>query len=149
MSEQDPLSAENRRSDFVYFTPIETRWSDNDQYGHLNNALYYTFFELAIARFLEDESQLDPAALGVQYFSAENGCRYFRSLRYPQKVDVGVRVARIGNSSIRYEFGLFASGEEEVYATGFVADVFVSAENERPTPIPDPAREALSRLLVT
>ncbi len=134
------------RSDYRYFLDIPTRWRDNDSYGHLNNAVYYTLLEMVIMRFLEVESALDLDALGVRCFTVENGCTYHDALKYPQLVQAGLRVGRLGNSSVRYEVGLFAKGQDDVKATAFVIDVFVDKASERPTQIPAAARDILATL---
>jgi len=115
-------------------------------YGHVNNARYLTFFELVIMRFLEVDSKLDFAAQGVRCFSVENMCRYHTPVKFPQTLEAGLRVGKLGNSSVRYEVGLFVSDLDEVCATGYFTDVFVDAETERPVSIPQPIRSVLDRL---
>jgi len=143
-----PLDNTELRNNFAHFLTIPTRWSDNDMYGHLNNARYLTFFELVIMRYLEIDAALDFNAQGVKCFSVENLCRYHRSIKYPQAVDAGLRVGKLGNSSVRYEVGLFVSEQADVAATGYFTDVFVDAQTERPVSIPDAARAALQALVV-
>ncbi len=117
-------------------------------YGHVNNARYLTFFELVIMRYLEVDSNLDFAKHGVRCFSVENMCRYHAPVKFPQTLEAGLRVGKLGNSSVRYEVGLFVSDEDEVSATGYFTDVFVDAETEKPVNIPDPIRQVLASLIV-
>lgn len=131
------------RSDYFYFLEIPTRWRDNDSYGHMNNAVYYTLLEMVIMRYLEVDSGLDLDALGVRCFTVENGCTYHDALKYPDIVEAGLRVGRVGNSSVRYEVGLFKKGDSDVKASGVVIDVFVDIKTERPTQLPDVVREKL------
>lgn len=140
-----PLDRTEVRKNFAWFLEIPTRWIDNDLYGHMNNAKYYTFFENVVMTYLEHECSLNTGTGDVRCFTAESGCRYHDALKYPQSVDAGMRVAHVGNSSVRYELGLFAKGQTQVAATGFVLDVFVDAVTEKPTRIPDDFREALAR----
>lgn len=144
-----PLDRTERREHFEHFLIIPTRWSDNDMYGHVNNARYLTFFELVIMRFLEVDSKLDFAASGVRCFSVENLCRYHTPVKFPQTLEAGLRVGKLGNSSVRYEVALFVCDEDEVCATGYFTDVFVDAETERPIRIPDPIRDVLSTLVLS
>ncbi len=143
-----PLDRTEERQHFCHFLTIPTRWSDNDMYGHVNNARYLTFFELVIMRYLEVDSRLDIASHGVRCFSVENMCRYHAPVKYPDTLDAGLRVGKLGNSSVRYEVGLFISGDQQVSATGYFTDVFVDSKTERPVTIPDPIRSALSALLL-
>ncbi len=134
------------RSDYRHFLEIPTRWRDNDSYGHMNNAVYYTVLEMVIMQYLEVESQLDLDALGVRCFTVENGCTYHDALKYPDTIEAGLRIGRLGRSSVRYEVGLFKKGEQAIKATAFVIDVFVDKETERPTELPEIVREKLSAI---
>ncbi len=137
-----------RREDFLYFLTIATRWMDNDVYGHVNNVVYYSYFDTVIARYLMEEGGLDPWRDRVVGFAVESGCRYFRPLAFPDQVVAGLRVARLGNSSVTYEIGIFRGEEEEACAAGRFVHVFVDRRSERPVPLPAPLRRALARLLV-
>ena len=141
-----PLDRTELRDNFRHFLAIPTRWSDNDQYGHVNNAKYLTFFELVIMRYLEVDSDLNFRDHGVRCFSVENMCRYIAPVKFPDTLDAGLRVGKLGNSSVRYEVGLFVRGEEKVSATGYFTDVFVDADTEKPITIPQPIRAVLQRL---
>jgi len=115
----------------------------------MNNAVYYSVFENVVMTWLEVERGLDPNTGDVRCFTAENGCRYHASARYPDILHCGLRVARLGNSSVRYELGIFIKDREPVAATGFIVDVFVDVTSERPISIPDAFREALAPLCVS
>ena len=142
------LDENEQREHFAWFTTIPTRWNDNDQYGHVNNVVYYNFFELAIMKYLIEASGLDVVKGSSLAFTAENGCRYHRSVQFPQEVDCGLRVVKIGNSSVRYELGVFVQGDEKVAATGFVVDVFVDSQTELPVSSPVDIKQALQHLVV-
>jgi len=144
----EPLGREEVRDNFVYFETIPLRWIDNDLYGHLNNARYYSLFETTIMHYFMLQ-RLDPNAGECRCFTAENGCRYFAPVKFPDIVECGLRVAHIGNSSVRYELGLFVQGQEPVAATGHAVEIFVDAQSERPTRIPDDFRAGLQRLVVS
>ena len=149
MSKQSvALDNTETRDNFAWYLTIPTRWIDNDMYGHMNNARYYSLYENLIMTYLEQECGLNTGTGPVRCFTAENGCRYHDALKYPLVVNAGLRVARIGNSSVRYEMGLFAEGQAQVAATGFVVDVFVDAETERPVKVPDDFREALTHVIM-
>jgi len=105
------------RDDFVWFMPMATRWKDNDRYGHVNNAVYYTLFENTIMSWLEVKHSLDANQGEVRCFTVENGCVYRDAVAYPDALECGLKVARLGNSSVRYELGIFVSEREPVAAT--------------------------------
>lgn len=141
-----PLDRTEVRENFKHFLTIPTRWSDNDQYGHVNNAKYLTFFELVIMRYLEVESGLDFTQHGVRCFSVENMCRYISPIKFPDTLEAGLRVGKLGNSSVRYEVGLFLADQQEIRATGYFTDVFVDSGTEKPVSIPQPIRSVLQQL---
>jgi len=141
-----PLDRTEVRDNFKHYLTIPTRWSDNDQYGHVNNAKYLTFFELVIMRYLEVDSTLDFNAHGVKCYSVENMCRYFDSVKFPDTLNAALRVGKLGNSSVRYEVGLFIEGQDSICAAGYFTDVFVDSQSEKPVAIPDQIRSALARL---
>jgi acyl-CoA thioester hydrolase len=136
-----------RRVDYQHFHAITTRWMDNDLYGHVNNVVYYSFFDTVINHYLIRSGGLDIHDGGVIGLAVESMCRFHRPLAYPDPVDAGLRVGKLGRSSVRYEVGLFAAGEEEPAATGHFVHVFVERESRRPTPIPESIRAALARLM--
>ena len=136
------------RSLYPHFLAIPTRWKDNDVYGHVNNIDYYSFFDTVINHYLIKAGQLDIHRGTVIGFAAESHCRYLKSLAYPDVVDAGLRVAKLGNSSVRYEVGLFREGDPEPAAEGWFVHVFVDRQSHKSSPIPDSIRTALTRLLV-
>ena len=136
------------RDAYPHFLELPTRWMDNDVYGHVNNVVYYSFFDTVIGEYLIRAGGLDYAAGPVIGFAVDTACRFHRSLAFPQTVDAGLRVARLGRTSVRYEIGLFAAGSEAAAADGHFVHVFVDRASERPSPVPAPIRAALERLLV-
>lgn len=136
------------RADYRHFMKIPTRWMDNDVYGHVNNVNYYSYFDTLINRYLIDEGRLDFHDGPIIGLAVESLCRYYKSFAYPDVIDAGLRVGRLGSSSVRYEIGLFAEGEDTARAEGHFVHVFVARESQRPTPIPEPMRGALQRLVV-
>jgi len=143
-----PLDRTEVRDNFRFFHEMPLRWIDNDLYGHLNNARYYSLFENTIMYYLEVVNGLNPNTGSVRCFSAENGCRYHAPIKFPDVTETGLRVAHIGNSSVRYELGIFVAGADAVAATGFATEIFVDAQSERPTRIPDEFRQAMEKISV-
>jgi acyl-CoA thioester hydrolase len=135
------------RDAYAYFHPIPTRWSDNDVYGHINNVVYYSWFDTAVNAYLIEAGALDIHAGEVIGLVVETGCRYARPLAFPQAVEAGVRVARRGTSSVRYEIGLFADGDPEPAAEGFFVHVYVDRATRRPTALPPKLQQALGALV--
>ena len=120
---------------------------DNDIYGHANNVQYYSYFDTVIAQYLMREGGLDPWKAEVIGYAVESGCRYHAGISFPDTIHAGMRVARLGNSSARYEIGIFKNDIDEACAEGFFIHVFVNRATERPAPIPAPIRAALERIL--
>jgi acyl-CoA thioester hydrolase len=137
------------RADYPVLYDIPTRWLDNDIYGHVNNVNYYSYFDTAIAHFLMAEGGLDPWRDPVVGFCVESACRFRRSIRFPERVSAGLRVTRLGRSSVRYEIGIFRGDEDEAAADGYFVHVFVERPEERTAPVPASIRTALARLLVS
>ena len=136
------------RADFPALRSITTRWMDNDVYGHVNNVVYYSFFDTAVNAHLIEQGVLDPASSPVIGLVVETGCRYAAPITCPDRVDAGVRVARIGTSSVRYEIGLFRNDEPDAAAFGHFTHVYVNRETRRPVPVPEAARKVLEALVV-
>ncbi len=134
--------------DYAHRLTIPTRWDDNDVYGHVNNVQYYAFFDTVINRWLIDEGGLDIDHGPVIGLCAESGCRFRAAIAFPEEVEAGLRVAKLGNSSVRYEVGLFGAASGDALAEGFFVHVFVDRESRRPVPIPDAIRSSLERLVV-
>ena len=136
------------RSGYRHFLTIPTRWMDNDVYGHVNNVVFYSFFDTAVNATLIEAGLLDPTASEVIGLVVETGCRYSAPLSFPETVEAGIRVTKLGSSSVRYEIGLFKGGEEEAVAEGFFVHVYVDNETRRPTALPEPLRAFLQTLMV-
>lgn len=136
------------RCAYRVFSPIQTRWADNDAYGHVNNVVYYSWFDTAVNAYLIAQGALDIEHGRTIGLVVETQCHYFASLAFPQKVEAGLRVARLGSSSVRYEIGLFAEGAEWTAARGHFIHVYVDRQSRRPTPLPEALKTALSALIV-
>ena len=136
------------RDDYKVFYPITTRWSDNDIYGHVNNVIYYSYFDTAANRYLIEEGGLDIADAGIVGYVVNSGCQYHAPVTYPERIEAGLRVDRLGNSSVQYGIAIFREGEEQAAAHGHFVHVFVNRAEDSSVPIPAPLRTALERLLV-
>ncbi|HST61386.1 MAG TPA: thioesterase family protein [Longimicrobium sp.] len=142
MSRRPPAA----RGEFAHFLALPTRWMDNDAYGHVNNVVYYSFFDTAVNRFLIDRGVLRIDARPVIGLVVETGCRYHRPLAFPDTVEVGVRVAHLGTSSVRYELGIFRHGDDTAAAEGHFVHVYVDRDTRTPTPLPVEMRAALATI---
>jgi acyl-CoA thioester hydrolase len=125
---------------------IGTRWADNDSYGHVNNTVYYQWFDTAVNAWLIEAGLLDVAAGDPIGLVVETGCRYARPLAYPQPVEVGLAVERLGRSSVRSRLGVFAKGAEDAAAEGYFVHVYVGRESRRPVEVPEAWRGRLAAL---
>ena len=134
------------RSAYPVFRSISTRWSDNDIYGHVNNVVYYSWFDTAVNGHLIDQGVLDIHAGATIGLVIETQCNYFSPLAFPQTVDAGIRVAHLGSSSVRYEVGLFGGGEALCAAAGHFVHVYVDRVTRRPVPLPAALRTVLQAL---
>ena len=134
------------RDAYPRFSEITTRWMDNDAYGHVNNVVYYSFFDTVVNRWLIEQGALDIHQGPVIGLVIETHCNYFAPLEFPQLVDAGLRVAHVGTSSVRYEVGLFARGEPLAAAAGHFVHVYVDRAARRPTPLPPALLAALQPL---
>jgi len=136
------------RAAYPHFHEIATRWMDNDAYGHVNNAVHYSFFDTTVNAWLIARGALDVAASPVVGLVVETGCHYFASLAYPDPVTVGLRVAHLGRSSVRYELALFGPGSATAAAQGHFVHVYVERATRRPVErLPDELRRALAPLV--
>ncbi|MFT3666299.1 acyl-CoA thioesterase [Piscinibacter sp.] len=135
------------RGAYRVFRPIQTRWADNDAYGHVNNVVYYAWFDTAVNGYLIDAGALDIHAGATIGLVIETRCNYFAPLAFPQAVEAGLRVAHLGRSSVRYEVGLFAQGAPEAAAAGHFVHVYVDRLTRRPVPLPEALSAALQPLL--
>lgn len=136
------------RDDYRHFQPLDTRWHDNDLYGHVNNVVYYGYFDSAVNRYLIERGGLDIQGGEVVGFVVSSACDYFASVAFPDRLDVGLRVGKLGNSSVQYELAIFREGETEACAAGRFVHVFVERRSNRPVPIPPRLREALQALVM-
>ncbi len=139
-------TAHPTRAAFPLLRPVSTRWTDNDVYGHVNNAIYYQYFDSVINAYLVDRGGLDIRSGAVVGFIVRSECDYLAPVSYPGDVEVGVAVEKLGNSSVTYRLGLFAPGNEDICALARMIHVFVDTATQRPVPIPADLRAALQAL---
>ncbi len=137
------------RSDYLAFIPITSRWADNDVYGHVNNVVYYAWFDTAVNGHLIEQGALDIHSGEVIGLVVETQCHYFSPIAFPSRVTAGIRVANVGTSSVRYEVGLFADDEALSAARGHFVHVYVDRATRKPAPLPLALREAVMALKVT
>lgn len=135
------------RDAYKVFRTVGTRWMDNDVYGHVNNVVYYSWFDTAVNAYLIDQGVLDIHQGGTIGLVIETQCNYFAPLAFPQNVQAGIRVARLGSSSVRYEVGLFAEGEPLTAAKGHFIHVYVDRQTRRPVPLPLNLKTVLEQLV--
>jgi acyl-CoA thioester hydrolase len=140
------MDAPVNRSDYLHELEIPTRWMDNDIYGHVNNVVYYSYFDTVINEYLIGAGGLDIHDGAVVGVCAESQCRYLKPIAFPQTVEAGLRVGHLGRSSVRYEIGLFIKDEPGAAAYGHFVHVFVERPAMRSVPIPCSLRRALERL---
>ena len=134
------------RSDYRVFYPINTRWSDNDIYGHVNNVMYYSYFDTAANRYLIEEGGLDINDGTIVGFVVNSGCEYHAPISYPEPIEAGLRIDRLGNSSVQYGIAIFKEGVDQAVAHGHFVHVFVDRAANKSVPIPPKLREALQRI---
>ena len=134
------------RADYRTFRAITTRWLDNDIYGHMNNVVHYSLFDTAVNGWLIEQGVLDIHRGATIGFVVETGCRYFSQLAFPEPVTAGLRVAKLGTTSVRYEVGLFGGEDDLAAAEGFFVHVYVDAQSHRPKPIDERLRTALATI---
>lgn len=144
----DSVPAPLLRADFPHHLPIDTRWSDNDAYGHLNNVVFYSYFDTVVNQYLITRGVLNIDTSPVIGLVVETGCNYFASAAFPEKLEAGLRVGKMGNSSVRYEIALFREGIDEAIAQGHFVHVYVGRETRRPVRVPVNLREVLSKIQV-
>ena len=136
------------RAGYFYFSPITTRWHDNDLYGHVNNVTYYSYFDTAANKYLIEEGGLDIQTAAVVGFVVSSKCQYLAPITYPDNIDIGFRVNRLGNSSVEYGLAVFKQGENFAVAHGSFTHVFVNRASNKSVPIPASIKSALERALV-
>jgi acyl-CoA thioester hydrolase len=135
-----------QRSDFDYFLTIQTRWMDNDAYGHVNNVIYYSWFDTVVNQFLIKNGELNIGASPSIGLVIETQCNYFASVSFPDVISAGVCVSKLGNSSVRYEVGIFRNDENQVSAQGHFVHVYVDRETRKPVNIPESTRSLLKTI---
>ncbi len=136
-----------QRDDYGWFLPITTRWMDNDIYGHVNNVQYYSWFDTVANTYLIREGGLDIQAGDSIAFIVNSACSYHRAVSFPDAVTGGLRVNRLGNSSVEYGIAIFTEGSDAAVADGTFTHVFVDRQNQRPVPIPATIRASLEQVL--
>jgi acyl-CoA thioester hydrolase len=139
-------SSSSARSSYKYFESIPTRWKDNDLYGHVNNVEYYSFFDTIINHWLILRGGLDIHQGTVIGVCAESHCRFIQSVAFPDTIEGGLRVSHLGNTSVRYEIGLFKEDDNDPIAEGWFVHVFVARETRKPQPLPSDLRQALETI---
>ncbi len=147
MSERRFDQRPQARADYVHFLEIPTRWLDNDNYGHVNNVVYYAYFDTVVNEYLIREGGLDIHRGDVIGVVVETMCRFHRSFTFPEIIDAGMRVGALGTSSVRYEIGLFHKKRDDAAGVGHFVHVFVDRHSRRPRPIPDGIRVSLEKLI--
>ena len=146
MGERAPA---DRRAAYPYFARITTRWEDNDAYGHVNNVVYYSYFDTVVNEYLIRSGVLDIQRSPVIGLVVETQCRFFKPLTFPDTANAGLRVARLGHSSVRYEIGLFRNDDDTAAAQGHFVHVYVERETRKATALPPEMRAALGKILVS
>ena len=136
-----------RRNDYVAFDVQNTRWKDNDVYGHVNNIVYYSWFDTAVNRYLIQHKALDIHAGETVGLVIETSCTYFSSISYPDLIHIGMKVSHLGTSSVKYEVGVFKNDDDLASARGHFIHVYVNRATNRPTPIPPHVRQVIKSLL--
>ena len=145
MTDQAPTDGRLREG-YRVFRPIGTRWMDNDAYGHVNNVAYYSYFDTGVNGWLMAATGTDIRHLPAIGIVAETGCRYFSEVSFPDELELGIGLERLGNSSVVYRLGLFRQGATQAAAVGRFVHVYVDAVSRRPVPIPAVIRTALASL---
>ncbi len=140
-------SKDETRDRYRHFQAIPTRWMDNDVYGHVNNVVYYSYFDTVVNQWLIEQGLLDFLKSEVIGLVVETSCSYFRPIAFPDVIHAGLRVAHLGKSSVRYEVGLFRNEESAVAAAGHFVHVYVDRAGNRPTPLSEAMRAALHGLM--
>ncbi|TFK45699.1 thioesterase thiol ester dehydrase-isomerase [Heliocybe sulcata] len=135
------------RADYAFFQTYRTRWTDNDQYAHINNAIYYHFFDSITNAYLIAHCALSPTSSSLIGLVVSSHCAYFRPLAYPAVLELGLRVNKLGRSSVEYEVGVFEEGEEALAAVGGYTHVFVDSASRKTAALHEETRNGLRRLL--
>lgn len=133
------------RENFLFWYDMATRWNDNDQLGHVNNVIYYSYFEACVVNFVQTECDNDWMKSPCLPYAAETSCRFIRPVAFPSHLNVGLSIPHIGRTSVKYSLALFVEGEEQASATSEWVHVWVDRKSERPSPIPQSAMNAYTR----
>lgn len=141
-------SKQNRREHYKHHLHIPTRWRDNDVYQHVNNVIYYEFFDTVINGYLMQYGGLDYTNGETVGFAVETHCQFLKPIRFPEVIEAGLRVAKLGNSSVRYEIGIFKPDEDNPAAVGYFVHVFVNRKTNQPTRIEGGLRQAMEALIM-
>ena len=141
------MGARRIRADYVIFRPLQTRWADNDIYGHMNNVVHYQLFDTAINGWLLDAGLLDLRQSETVFFVGETTCRYFAQMKFPQTIDAGFRLSRLGNAALTYEIGLFVAGQDQPAAEGEFVHIQVDRKSHKSAALSDVQRKILQPLL--
>jgi acyl-CoA thioester hydrolase len=142
-----PSKPEHNRDKYRYLMPIQTRWMDNDIYGHVNNVIYYSYFDTIANTFLIQQGELDIRNDPVIGYVVNSSCNYLKGFSFPDQLEGGFRVNRIGNSSVEYGIAIFKHGENDPSAYGSFTHVFVDRKSEQSQSIPDRLRKVLSQYM--
>ena len=135
------------RTDYQFFFPIQTRWADNDLYGHVNNVIYYSYFDTAANALLIQKAAFDIHHSPIIGLVVNSSCHFLQELTYPEIIEVGVAIEKIGNSSLTYNLAIFKQGQDQAAAQGQFVHVFVDRQSKKSTPIPQQMRDALTAYL--
>lgn len=135
------------RADFAWFSPIQTRWSDNDQYGHVNNVVYYSYFDTVVNAFLIGQAGLVPVTGPWMGLVVDTRCSYFAPSAYPEPLEAGIAFGERGRCSLRYEIGIFQKDGAEAIAQGHFIHVYVDAASRRPIALPESLTAAIDRAI--
>ena len=135
------------RSDYSYFHPITTRWADNDLYGHINNVVYYSYFDTVANQYLIEFADFNPINASIIGVVVHSNCTYIKAIAYPNKIEAGLTIKKLGKTSVTYGIGIFKKGEKTAYAYGEFVHVFVNRKDNQPTSIPKKINEAFQKIL--
>ncbi len=144
-----PKNPAPQREAFSYYLDVDTRWDDNDTYGHLNNTVHYRLFDTAVNRYLLEHDLVDFRKGTQIYLVVETGCSYFAELAYPDLLSVGITVEHLGRSSVRYRTGLFKKGADQAAAAGYFVHVHVDRTSRKPIPIEGRSRALFEKLMIS
>ena len=135
------------RSDYSYFHLITTRWADNDIYGHINNVVYYSYFDTVTNQYLIEFADFNPINASIIGVVVHSNCTYIKAIAYPNKIEAGLTIKKLGKTSVTYGIGIFKKGEKAAYAYGEFVHVFVNRKDNQPTSIPKKINEAFQKIL--